>query len=327
MPPHTQCTTSIDRPGTRVGAEHWQAGGAAIMPCASAGRTCMNTAPPARPRPDTTRRRRARRRGRSWEPWELLHPGADCAPVHATPTVPPERPHAPMPAPQCAHDRAADHPAHERRPRPRNCSDLRPARPARRLPGQPLPGLRRAARTRSGAAHARRLALSHAPRRPDGGVPRRGAVQLRQARRVRAQVRGGVAAVRAPHHQPGIQRPAAAHPGAQAHHGRAHPPRHRRHGTRPDRPGGPPARPHRGAWRRRPDRGLCRGHPGRDHRQPAGRAARRPWPAARLVAGHPGCARTRAHARAARGGQPQRDRDAGLPAHARGRTAPGPRRP
>ena len=48
------------------------------------------------------------------------------------------------------------------------------------------------------------------------------------------------------------------------------------------------------------------GDPGRDHRQPAGRAARRPRAAARLVARDPRRARAPAHAGAGGAGQPQR---------------------
>ena len=47
---------------------------------------------------------------------------------------------------------------------------------------------------------------------------------------------------------------------------------------------------------------------GGDHRQPAGRAARRARPLARLVAGHPGRAGAQAHAGAGSAGQPQRER-------------------
>jgi cytochrome P450 len=44
--------------------------------------------------------------------------------------------------------------------------------------GQPVPGLRRAASGRTGAAHARRQLVSDAPRRPGGRLPRRSRVQL-----------------------------------------------------------------------------------------------------------------------------------------------------
>jgi cytochrome P450 len=57
-----------------------------------------------------------------------------------------------------------------------------------------------------------------------------------------AQVRRGLRAVRAPHHQPGVQRPAAAHARAQADHGRADAARDCRHGARAGHTGRRPAR-------------------------------------------------------------------------------------
>ena len=63
-------------------------------------------------------------------------------------------------------------------------------------------------------------------------VYRSAARQLRQAARVRPEVRRRHAAARAPHHQPRVQRPAAAHARAPSDDGRAEPACDRAHGSR-----------------------------------------------------------------------------------------------
>ena len=102
---------------------------------------------------------------------------------------------------------------------------------------------------------------------------------------------GDFPALRTPHHQPRLQRPARAHKGAAADHGRAVAARHRRDGARPDRAGRPAARRHRRERRRRTDRRFRRRDPGSGDRQSARCADAGARAAARLVAGDPGRAR------------------------------------
>ena len=92
--------------------------------------------------------------------------------------------------------------------------------------------------------------------------------------RVQAEVRRR-AAIRAPHDQPGVQRPAAAHPGPAADRGRADAARDRR--MEPDLVALVDGLLDAMAEARggRPDRRFRRRHPDRGHRQPARRAARR----------------------------------------------------
>ena len=113
---------------------------------------------------------------------------------------------------------------------------------------------------------------------------------LRQEEGVFPEIRR-FAALRAPHHQPRLQRPARAHEGTAADHGRAVAARHRRDGARPDRAGGPADRRARSQRQRRSDRRFRRRDPDRGDRQSAGCAAGGARPLARLVAGDPGRAR------------------------------------
>ncbi len=101
---------------------------------------------------------------------------------------------------------------------------------------------------------------------------------------------------RASHHQPRVQRPAAAHPCAPRDPDGAVEPRHRRDGGGAGRAGRPPARRDGAKGPRRPDRGFRRRHSGRDHRQSARRAACGSRAAARLVACDPRRARAGADA-------------------------------
>ena len=172
---------------------------------------------------------------------------------------------------------------------------LRPQAPAGGLHRRSVPVLPRAARARSGASHAGRRLPDHALARLRRGLPRCARVLLRQEDRVPPEIRR-YAAVRASHHQPRVQRSAAAHPCAPRDPDGAVEPRHRRDGSRPRRAGRPVAGRDGREGARRPDRGFRRRHSGRDHRQPARRAACGSRSAARLVARDPGRARAGADA-------------------------------
>ena len=188
----------------------------------------------------------------------------------------------------------------------------------RRLPATttptPTPPITRCAST-TGAPAARRRLFPVALCRLRGRLQGRRRLFLRQEARVRAQVRRRPA-LRAPHHQPGVQRSAAAHARAPDHRRRLHAARHRRHGAAGDRAGRRPARRHGRQGPRRPDRRSRRRRAGRGDRQPAGGAARGARAAARLVAGDPGRARAGADAGAARSGRAGRGRVPRLSAHA-----------
>ncbi len=84
---------------------------------------------------------------------------------------------------------------------------------------------------------------------------------------------GDTPALCPPHHQPRLQRPAAAYARQATALRRAHAARHSRHGRPADGARRSPARSHGRKAGRRPDRGFRSRHPGRDHRQPARCAA------------------------------------------------------
>ena len=200
------------------------------------------------------------------------------------------------------------------------------AAPAGRLLRQSLPHLPRAARARSRAPHARRRLFPLPLRRLRRRLQGHGRLLLRQEARVRAQVRRRPA-LRAPHHEPRLQRPAAAHARAPDHRRGPHAACHRRHGGADGGAGRRPARCDGRQGQRRPDRRPGGSRAGGGDRQPAGGAARRARTAARLVACHPGRARAgdqRGAARARRtGGRGVRRLSApagGRPARASGRS-------
>ena len=185
------------------------------------------------------------------------------------------------------------------RPGAQSCTGLRPAAAAGRLLRQPLSLLPRAAR----AAPVHRL--------PDGGYflsryadcvavyKDARAFSSDKKREFAPEVRRRPA-LRAPHHQPRLQRSAAAHARAPHHRRRLHAARDRRHGAARHRAGRRPARPHRGQGLGRPHRRPRRRRAHRGDRQPAGGAARGARAAARVVARHPGRAGAGADAGAAR---------------------------
>ena len=180
---------------------------------------------------------------------------------------------------------------------------LRPAAPSARVLRRSVSVLPRAARARAGQAPARRQRPADALCRLRVRLQEPGAVQLRQEDRIQAEVRR-LAALRAPHDEPGVQRSAAAHAGAPPDHRRADAEGDRRDAARPRSARRAPARPDGRGRRRRPDRGLRRGDPDRDRRQPARRAEGRARAAAGLVARDPRCARTGRHAGGVRARQP-----------------------
>ena len=155
---------------------------------------------------------------------------------------------------------------------PESCAGLHPGRRRRGLRRRPLPDLCRAARARPGARSSHPAAGCSRATTTCWRCTATRAAQLGQAARVRAEVRR-LAAVRAPHQQPGVQRPAAAHARAPAARRRAQPAGHRAHGSRRGGAGRRPDRPHAGPGRAGPDRGLRRAHSGGGDRQPARRAA------------------------------------------------------
>ena len=158
---------------------------------------------------------------------------------------------------------------------------------------QSLSGLRGAAQLRSGASLSGRHVLSQPLRRPRSHLSRPHCLQLRQEAGVCAEVRRRLAALRAPHDEPRVQRCAVPHARATTDRRRAHAARAQGDGARRGRAGRHAARSHGGAARRRSDcrlrrRGACRGD-----RQPVACAARGSRAAARLVTGNPGCAWSR----------------------------------
>ena len=98
-------------------------------------------------------------------------------------------------------------------------------------------------------------------------------LQFRQEEGVRAEVRT-VAAARAPHDEPGVQRSAAAHARPAADPRRAVAAPHRGDGAGTGNAGRRTARRDGGQGPGRSHRGFRGVDPDRDHRQPAGRAAR-----------------------------------------------------
>ena len=101
-----------------------------------------------------------------------------------------------------------------------------------------------------------------------------GHLELRQESRFPAQPRRQLA-LRAPHHQPGVQRSALSHPGPQAAGAGLHAAGADGAAAAHRGAGRPPARSRRRARQHRPDRGLRGGDPAAAHRRHAGRAGRR----------------------------------------------------
>ena len=172
---------------------------------------------------------------------------------------------------------------------------LRPRKADAGVLCQPLPDLSRAARDRSGQADAERLVFPDPLRRPGCRLQEHQGLLVGQEEGVLAEIRR-LPALRAPHHEPRLQRSPRPYPRPPADHGRALAARDRRHGTRPDPAGRPPARCHRRQRQGRPDRRFRRRDPDRGDRQSARCSRGRARALARLVAGHP--------RRAGAGGQP-----------------------
>ena len=122
-------------------------------------------------------------------------------------------------------------------------------------------------------ADAGRLLVPHALRRHPARLPRPEGLQFRQEEGIRPEVRT-VAAARAPHDEPGVQRPAAAHARPPADPGRAVAAPHRGDGAGTGDAGRRTARRDGAQGPGRSHRGFRGVDPDRDHRQPAGRAAR-----------------------------------------------------
>ena len=209
--------------------------------------------------------------------------------------------------------------------------ELRPAEPSARVLCRSVSVLPRTAGARTGQAHARREHPADAVRRLRVRLQEPAAVQLRQEDRIQAEV-WRLAPLRAPHDEPGVQRPAAAYARPAPDQRCADAEGDRRDGAWARDPGRSAPRPDGGGRRRRPDRGLRRGDPDRDRRQPARRAEGRARAAARLVARDPRRARAGRHAGRVRARQPRgarlhrlpRDTDraaAGKPGPSRSRRA------
>ena len=112
-------------------------------------------------------------------------------------------------------------------------------------------------------------------------------------------------ALRTSHHEPGVQRSALSHPGAQAAGARFHAARVARIAGA-DRGAGRSPAGGRGRTRRdRSDRRFCRRHSDPAHRRHARHSARRARAVARLVARHPRRARAGAQPRAIRYRRPR----------------------
>ena len=170
--------------------------------------------------------------------------------------------------------------------------DLDRARP--RLPRRPLPDLPGVARARPGAPHAGRLVFPDPLRRSRRGLSRRQDLELGQDRPVQAELRRQPA-LRAPHHEPRVQRSADPHPRAQAACAPPFTPRAlARACSRASRRWWIACSMHaaeRGTHR--PDRGFRRRDPGAADRRHARHSAGRARAAARLVAENPRCAWSR----------------------------------
>ena len=110
-----------------------------------------------------------------------------------------------------------------------------------------LSGVRGAARLRSGASLSGRHVLPQPLRRPRPHLSRPYGLQLRQEAGIRAEVRHGLAALRASHDQPGVQRRALSHARAATDRRRAHASRAQGDGARRGHAGRHAAGSHGGA--------------------------------------------------------------------------------